>query len=282
MAYVNGRQFVFDWETPTIIESGANTLVLGHLFQPTEYLVAEYYTDKRIVNVHESMWPKPKKADLRIIRSILESYFQDFNPVAQITSIELESWGTYVTMLTGVFIPKMGNELLDRMEHATIRMSNEEGKGWEIHDVSSEIEYLDYESLSHEEVAVPDKDKSAIYTLVEANAKAIDDENSSALIEMINPVYWASEGSFSKEELNKYYTSVFLNYDYDYRLEQATIVSYEPNKAKVYYVSTVKNSEGTTEEFTRLYELQDVSKATDGKWYWEPDSSIMIYSELVS
>ncbi|MGG4142551.1 stalk domain-containing protein [Paenibacillus algorifonticola] len=279
-AYVNGVQFIFNGETPTIIESGANTLVLGLLFQPTEYLVAKYDADKRIVNVHESMWPKPKKSDLRIIRFLVESHYQKVNSDIQITSFELESWGTYVTILTDIFIPKKGNELLDRMEHATIRMSNEEGKGWGVYDVASETEYLDYESLSQKEAAVPAKDKSDIYDLLKAIAKALDDENSTALIETINPVYWTMEGELTREELDEYYTSYFLSYDY--RWEQATIVSYEPNKAKIYLVSTVKNNEEPTEEFARLYELQNVSKAADGKWYWELDSSIVFNSEIVT
>ncbi|WP_341280845.1 stalk domain-containing protein [Paenibacillus sp. FSL H8-0537] len=279
--YVNGRMFRYDWETPAIIESGANTLVLGHLFHATDYLYADYYPDKNIAEVYESAWGKPKKADLRMIRAILDDYYLAVSPAAEITSFELASWGTYVTVSTDVVVPKGNSELLDRIEHATIEMSREEGQSWAIFNISSDIEYLDYESLSQKEVAVPDADKSAIYDTVSANMKALNDENSTDMVILLHPDFWLREDSPTKEEMEVYFDYSFKSDDFEYNLEQATIVSYEPNKAKVYYVYTIKNNEESTENYYRGYALRDLSKSTDGKWYYNLNGYILLHSALV-
>ncbi|SFF31218.1 Copper amine oxidase N-terminal domain-containing protein [Paenibacillus algorifonticola] len=277
--YVNGRMFRYDWATPAIIESGANTLVLGHLFHATDYLYADYYPDKNIAEVYESAWGKPKKADLRMIRSILETHYYTVSEAAELRSFELKSWGSFVTIHVDAFIPKSGEELLDRMLHADIEMKRVDDKGWAIHKIMPNIEFLDYESLPEREVEVPSADKTEIYALVEAYIKALNDKDAAALIALLPPDYWLEKKSPSKEQLEQYYSHDLFSYNFEYKLNQAAIVSYEANKAKVYIFSTMIDKDNPLEEYPSNY-LQDVVQASDGKWYMNFHKFVLLNSEI--
>ncbi|MFC5470993.1 stalk domain-containing protein [Cohnella suwonensis] len=119
--YVNGKRFVYDQGVPMIIASGANTLVIGHLFHATEYLYTDYYADKKIVMVYEDPWGKPKKSDVRTIQSVIKKYYADAG-ASSVTSIQLKSWGSFVTITADAAFAKGGDVLLNRIEHASIEM----------------------------------------------------------------------------------------------------------------------------------------------------------------
>ncbi|BBH23247.1 hypothetical protein Back11_45920 [Paenibacillus baekrokdamisoli] len=279
--YVDGKRFVYDLEAPMIIVSGANTLVMNQLFHATSYLGADFYSDTKIVKVYEAPWGKPKKADLRTIQSIITTHFQTTGGASSITGFELQSWGTYVTVSADVTIRKSGDELLDRIEHEIIKMDREDGDHWVIRDIQSVTEYLDFKSLSQKEASVPEVDKSAIVALLEASIKAKNEENAEALVAMLNPDAPLGLGISSREELLLLLKYRFLKQDIEYETDKSTIVSYEPNKATVYVVLTIRDKENGEELHFRSYILLSLVKTSDGKWYLNPNGDVMLDSETL-
>ncbi|MCD9022593.1 stalk domain-containing protein [Cohnella silvisoli] len=279
--YVNGMRFLYDPKAPMIIASGANTLVLNHLFHATSYLNADYYSDKKILKVYEDPWGKPKKADLRAIRAVIDTHYQTAGGVSSITGFELRSWGTYATVSADVTIRKSGDELLDRIEHATIEMERGNGNRWTIHDIQSETEYLDFKSLLQKEAVVPETDKSAIVALMEASVKALNEENAKELVAILNPDAPLGVGISSRGELELVYQYKFLNQDFEYATEKAAVVSYEPNKATIYVVRTIRDKKNSEQPHFRSYMLLSLVKASDGKWYLNPDSDVMLDYETL-
>jgi ketosteroid isomerase-like protein len=282
--YVNGIRFVYDSNAPMIIASGANTLVINHLFHATDYLYADYYSDKKILKVYEDPWGKPKKADLRSIQSVIATHYQTAaGGASSITGFELQSWGTYATVSADVTIRKSGDELLDRIEHATIEMEREDGNRWTIHDIQTVTEYLDFKSLSQREAVVPEPDKSAIVALLEASIKALNDKNAEALVAMLNPDAPLGDGISSRDELLLITKYNFLKQESEIEIaiEKTTIVSYEQNKATVYVVSTIRNKKNGEQPHSRSYILMSLVKNSDGKWYLNPDSDVTLDNETL-
>ncbi|MBT2292591.1 hypothetical protein J7E73_26340 [Paenibacillus albidus] len=275
---VNGREVFFD--EPMIIESGINTLVMIHLFNPSEHFNGEYNPRTKTVHVYEDPWGKPKKSDLKAIESFIREHYRKIGYANSVDNLKLESWGEHVTMTADVTIPKNGTGLVDRMEHSTISMNREENHSWSIFEIASETEYLDYKSLSNRQVAVPEADKAAIYSLLEAHAKAINEENADMLIALRNPDIPLGEGFSSIEEVKFYveYT-LFRDQALEYTREQNNIVSYEPNKAVIYEVTRIKDKEHPNYPHVRTYVLTSVVKASDGKWYLNPDEDLGLGSE---
>ncbi len=278
--YIDGVEYIYDNEYPMIIPSGANTLVVGFLFEATDYWRVEYDSMKKAVIFAEPFWVKPKKSDLRSIRSTIEEYYRTAYGKATITKCELVEWGTYATMSVDVMLPKSETELLDRLEHAGFEMEWQEDNRWIIHDMGSDTEYLDFETLSQKEVVVPEPDKSAIKGLIASHFKALDEKNAEALA---NLIYSTIK---SKDDLIKLYKWDFqreVSKNTGYKLEEEpVIVVYNSDQAKVYTVFSMKEKESSDPVHFRGYYLLSVIKASDGKWYVSLENEVMLGYEKLS
>lgn len=273
--YVNGNLFEYDRGVPMIIASGANTLVMGHLFHATNYLYADYYSDTKIVKVYEDPWGMPKKSDVRTIQSVIQKHYADAG-ASSVTNFQLKSWGSYVTMTADAAFPKSGNELLARIEHASIEMERGEGGDWTIHDIQSDIEYVDYTSLADKEVAVPETDRAAIQNVLTSTVKALNEKDGKAYAALLNPDALLEQG-VSKEELELFYQYQFLHLDFKTELEDDVIVAYQQSRATVYDVRLITvNTDDTTLTPYRQFALIDLVKASDGKWYLDPGKRIIL------
>jgi len=275
--YVNGSMFIWDTNSPMIIASGANTLVNRRLFHAAEYLSTEYYS--KTLKVYEDPWGKPKKADLRAIQSVIDQHYRTLAGFSSITGIELISWGTFVTVSVSVSIKKSGDELLDRIEHATLEMNRGNGNKWTIHNIESETEYLEIESLAQREAIVPEPDKSEIVAALTKYIRALNEENAEDLVGLRNPdMPWTGMTS-SKEELILVLKYGFLQEDIERIIEFSTIVSYKQNLATLFVVQTRRDKESSDQTRYRSYGLVTVIKASDGKWYLDENGGVLLKSE---
>lgn len=269
-AYIDGEPYVYDSANPMIISSGANTLVMTHLFRATDYWSADYLSEKKAVYISDDLWGKPKKRDLRAIRAIVEKHYSAANSKAVITKFALESWGSYATLSVDVKFPKTEADLLARLEHAEIEMERQEDRSWILHNINSETEYLDYKTLSQRETVVSEPDKSAIKELVKSQYKALDEKNAKAMAAL-------TYSDLSNEDLIELFTWRFQDStlkNVGYKLEgDPVIVSYSPDQAKVYTVFTMKDNSQSS--YLRLYSLLSLIKASDGKWYINPEDEIV-------
>lgn len=278
--YIDGIEYKYDDKYPMIIPSGANTLVVGLLFEATDYWYVEYASRKNAVIVYDQEFGKPKKSDLLAIRSVIEQHYGTADGHATITKCEMESWGTYVTMLVDVKIPKGGNELLDRMEHATIKMYRQDDNQWAIYDNYSEPEYLDYQTLSQKEAEVPEPDKANIKNLVKSVVKALDEKNAEAMAEL----EYSDE---RKEYVVLYYKWRFLKDEEEspvgYTLEEEpVIVRFNADKAMVYTVISMKEKDSGDPVTLRFHYLMSAVKTSDGKWLNNPEDEILLGYEKLS
>lgn len=271
--YIDGEPYVYDPANPMIISSGANTLVMTQLFSATQYWTAEYLSEKKSVYISDDLWGKPKKSDLRTIRAIVEKHYSAANSKAVITEFALESWGSYATLSVDVKLPKTEADLLARLEHAEIEMERQEDRTWTLHSINSETEYLDYKALSQKETAVSEPDKSAIKELIKSQYKALDEKNAKAMAAL-------THSDLSKEDLIELFTWRFQDStlkNVGYKLEgDPVIVTYSPDQATVYTVFTMKDKDNGQSTYLRFYSLLSVIKASDGKWYVNPEDEIML------
>lgn len=280
--YLNGRQFTYGPDAPVILGTGANVLVMNHLLNATNSIIANYDSVHKDVNVYEDLEGKPNEADLKKIRAAIEAYYHTSDGLASIKALNIESWGMFTTMLADITIRKSGTELLDRTEHATIKMLHATDKSWIISDVQSETEYLNYLSLAQKEAVVPDADKLAIHILLDTYVQAINDEDALGLMAVENPNgAFFTTGNFSKEQLKLLLEIDFLRDELKQTKEQATIVAYEPDKATVYTVYTVRDKEDASLPTQRSYYLVSVIKTADGKWYMDSNEDVLLGSEIV-
>ncbi|WP_054939751.1 stalk domain-containing protein [Paenibacillus ihuae] len=279
-AYVNNISFSVTG-TPVFIGSGADIMVLASIFQSTSYINADYDQKQKTVRIYVDLQGKPKKSDLKKIRALLEAHYQTATGLATIQSLNLETWGTYTTFSADVLIHKSGGELLDRIEHAEIEMEHKADKSWTIHNITSDTEYLDYTSLAHKEISVPDVDKMAIISLLAADFKARNEENIEALLALQNPAGKMFTDYPDLELVREYLKFTYDRDELKYNGESTTIVAYEPARATVYSVYNLGNNAQPELPKLRLYVLVSVVKSVDGVWYMNPDEDIILDSEIV-
>ena len=277
--YVNNSLFTYDLNVPMILGSGADTLVMISLFSGTDYINADYDKTQKIVKVYEDLQGKPKKADLKKIRALVEAHYQTQAGYVAINKLEMESWGTYTMMLADVSVRRTGAELLDRVEHTAIKMEHKPDASWVIHSIEiTDVDYLNYTSLAQKEVSVPDADKIAIYALLAAEFKAINDENIDAQLALQNPSSMMIE---DEQDLRDYLEITYQKYEMEITKELAVIVSYAPDKAIVYTVYTLSDNDDPSLFKVRFNKLEPVVKGVDGNWYLNPDEEVTLGSEVV-
>lgn len=273
--YVNGNRYVYEQGVPMIIASGANTLVMGILFQATDYLYADYYSDTKVVKVYENPWGKPKKSDVRKMQAIIKKHFADAG-ASSATNIQLQSWGSVVTLTVDAAFSKSENELLDRIEHASVQMKRGSGNVWTIYDIQSDTEYVDYTALANKGVAVPESDQIAIQSLLTATFKALNEEDAKALMALLNPEAPLGAGIASREELELVIRYQFLHEEVKIEPEEDVIVSYQQNRATVYDVRLMTSSIKDDIYRYRQFMLMALIKAPDGNWYLDPNNDLYL------
>jgi hypothetical protein len=278
--YINGKRYVFSNDAPMIIANGTNTLVMTYLFSATHYLGTGYYADQKTLKVYEDPFGAPKKSDMRTIRSVIEQHYQG-SGASSVTGFEVQSWGTYVTVEVDAALPKGGAELLDRIDHASIEMERQAGGQWTIHNITSRIEYLDYQSLAEKEATVPEADKAAILKLMDDYIKALNEKDSNGLYTIMDPAFLKKYELLDPDEFQAFYEFTYLKSDLKYILEKDNIVSYESSKAVVYTVRRLSDRLHTDYPAMRFYELTYVNKAADGKWYLDLSASGMLHYEVL-
>jgi hypothetical protein len=277
--YIDGEKYNLNSKDPMTIPSGANTLVMLHLFNATDYSYAEYNEDTRIVTISENLWRKARTSDLRKIRSEIDKFYKAAYDNATITKYEVSpSTGSYTTIWVDVKLPKNETVLLDRLEHTEFNLERQEDNQWIIQERDVDTEYLDYQSLAQREVAVPEPDKSAIKGLITSYFKAMDEKNAVAVVDLLY-------SDDSKEDLIKFYKWEFQRDEPKnpgYKIEEEpTIVVYNSNKAMVYTVFSMKEKEKINPVHLQSYYLLPVIKASDGKWYIASEGEVFLgYDKL--
>jgi ketosteroid isomerase-like protein len=275
---INGLPYSFD--NPTMIENGPSTLVRIFMFKELNW-AADYNQTAKRVDIQEDLWGKPSQSDLKEIKSIIEKHY--LKPgIQEARNIRLESWGSYVTLSADVTIRKSGDELLDRIDHATIEIEHLAKKQWTIHNIESDIEYLDYKSLAQKEATVPEADKAGILTLMDTYWKALNNKDAKTIVALRNPDVPLSAGISSKEQLIQLYEYELLNSNTKYTVEHSQIVSFQPNKALLYTELIMEYSlkAGSKPSRTRYYQLITVVKATDGNWHLSAPNTVLHYVKL--
>ncbi|OKP87663.1 hypothetical protein A3844_09615 [Paenibacillus helianthi] len=197
--FLNGREFTYSKDAPMILGSGANVLVMNHLFNATSNIRVNYDAVHKNIVVYQT-----------------------------------------------------------------------------------EAESVDYLSLANKEAVVPDADKVAIYTLLDKYIQAMNDEDALALMAVDrSPEAYYTNRNLSKDQVKLLLENNFLKHELKYTKKQATVVSYGPNKATVYFVYTVSDKDDKSSVIQLFYYLKSVVKASDGKWYLDNKGDTVLHVELL-
>lgn len=188
--FLNGRQFTYSKDAPMILGSGANVLVMDHLFNATSNIRVSYDAVHKNVDVYQT---------------------------------------------------ESGN--LQRLSLA---------------------------------------DKAAIDTLLDKYIQALNDEDALALM----AVDRSPEAQYTIENLSKDQVKLLLEYNFSkhelkYTKKQATVVSYGPNRATVYFVYTISDKDDKSSVLELYYYLKSVVKASDGKWYLDHKGDTALHGQLL-
>ncbi len=145
-----------------------------------------------------------------------------------------------------------------------------------------EAESPDDLSLANKGAAVPDADKVAIYTLLDKYIQAMNNEDALALMAVDrSPEAYYINRNLSKDQVKQLLEYNFLKHELKYTKKQATVVSYGPNKATVYFVYTVRDKDDKSSVIELFYYLKSVVKASDGKWYLDNKGDTVLHGELL-
>ncbi|WP_379136548.1 hypothetical protein [Paenibacillus sp. sgz500958] len=159
-------------------------------------------------------------------------------------------------------------------------MERQSDNTWMIHTLEAEKEYPEFKTLAQKEAAVPEADKTAIITLLETDIKARNEKNAELLSTLLNPASLADYGFTSKEELRSYYEFFFQQQKIQYTMEKPVIITYEANKATVYFNRTILEAGNPDSRRLQVVSLVTVVKGSDGGWYLNPLAEISLHSEL--
>ncbi|MCQ6562495.1 stalk domain-containing protein [Paenibacillus mendelii] len=202
----------------------------------------------------------------------------DVVTVTTFDSFEVEDWkqneaGVWFNAVT----KKSGSEgfYLDRLEETYAVVHRAADGSWKLYDIqTTDAVYLNAEEVVKQEANVPDAEKTAILGAMEANLKAMNDEDANALVATFNP------SSPYVDYLKDIYVDFFADYDLKFTNEKVSIVYYKDSTAYVYVVQKMEVIEGDDFVDDRSYMVFKVTKDKAGKWLIDPDNELFKYEEL--
>ncbi|MBB3112786.1 hypothetical protein FHS18_004888 [Paenibacillus phyllosphaerae] len=160
---------------------------------------------------------------------------------------------------------------LEQNDLLTITASLQADGSWKVYEIIVEDTiYPGAEEAIKQQPTVPDADKAAVLAVLEANVKALNDENVADLVATYSLTSW------EKEQFEAYYTDFFEQYDDKFSHSNVTIFAYEDGVA---HVSFQEAEVGEDARYNTHY-IYTIEKSADGKWLINPDVKV-ITSEQV-
>ncbi|MFD2380425.1 stalk domain-containing protein [Paenibacillus xanthanilyticus] len=160
---------------------------------------------------------------------------------------------------------------LEQNDLLTITVDLQADGSWKIYELSvDDTIYPGAEEAVKQKPAVPDADKAAILAVLEANVKALNDENAEALAATY------SLNAAEKDGFVDYYKEFFADYDDTFSHEGINIFVYEEGVA---HVSFIEHEQGEDAHYSTHY-IYTIEKSADGKWLINPDVKLISSEEL--
>ncbi|MFB9325833.1 stalk domain-containing protein [Paenibacillus aurantiacus] len=155
---------------------------------------------------------------------------------------------------------------LDENNLLTITAVKQADGSWKISDLTvDDTTYPGAEDAVKQKPAVPDADKAAILAVLEANVKALNDENVEALAATYDLTTDEKAGFID------YYKDFFADYDDTFSHDAINIFVYEEGVA---HVSFIEHEQGEDAHYSTHY-IYTIEKSADGKWLINPDVKII-------
>ncbi|TYP70684.1 copper amine oxidase N-terminal domain-containing protein [Paenibacillus methanolicus] len=160
---------------------------------------------------------------------------------------------------------------LEQNDLLTITVDLQADGSWKIYDLTvDDTIYPGAEEAVKQKPAVPDADKAAILAVLEANVKALNDENAEALAATY------SLNAAEKTDFVDYYKEFFADYDDTFSHDAINIFVYEEGVA---HVSFIEHEQGDDAHYSTHY-IYTIEKSADGKWLINPDVKLISSEEL--
>ncbi|MBB3108545.1 hypothetical protein FHS18_000573 [Paenibacillus phyllosphaerae] len=146
---------------------------------------------------------------------------------------------------------------------------------WKVYDIDTVKTTYNkpWDSLSSE-ASVPSADKDAIKAVIDANEKALNEENLDAVIATLDAETGLVPG------LSADLKADFAAYDVKVTNEVERIVYFKDSLAYVYVVQKNELVKGTGFTSHKTYKVFAVRKNADGKWVINPSSQLVYYQKL--